>query len=167
MKIGILTADRLSDELVDQFGPMPDMFERLLLSADDQLEFESFDVYLDDFPCGPAQCDAWIITGSTHSAFEELPWIIRLKAFVREVLGAGVPMVGICFGHQLMAEAMGGKVEREPNGNWGAAVHNYQINANGPRPYWMVGEERGDCASGQPSGSGGHPATRIRASGRQ
>jgi GMP synthase-like glutamine amidotransferase len=67
-----------------------------------------------------ARCDGWLITGSRHGVYENHPFIPRLEEFIRAAMAGGVPMVGICFGHQIMAQAMGGRVEKFPGGWVGA-----------------------------------------------
>jgi GMP synthase-like glutamine amidotransferase len=58
------------------------------------------------------ECDAWVVTGSVHGVYEELPWMLHLQRFLRKCLQEEVPVLGICFGHQILAAAMGGKVEK-------------------------------------------------------
>ena len=64
------------------------------------------------FPEGIHDADGWLITGSRHGAYEDHPWIPPLEEFIRDAYAAQVPLVGICFGHQIIAQAMGGKVEK-------------------------------------------------------
>ena len=69
-----------------------------------------------EFPEGPHDADAWLITGSKHGAYDPLPFILPLEALIREIYAAKVPMVGICFGHQVIAQALGGTVIKVPAG---------------------------------------------------
>jgi len=69
-----------------------------------------------EFPGSVRDADGWLISGSKHGAYEDLPFIPPLEDFVREVYAAEVPMVGICFGHQIMAQALGGRVEKWQGG---------------------------------------------------
>ncbi|MEO0692966.1 MAG: type 1 glutamine amidotransferase, partial [Pseudomonadota bacterium] len=76
------------------------------------------------FPNSVHDCDGWLITGSKHGAYEDLPWIPRLEGFLRDAYAAKVPIVGICFGHQILAQALGGKVEKF-TGGWSVGPTDY------------------------------------------
>lgn len=141
MKIGILATSALNEDLAARFGDLPSMFAKLLSPQDSSLTFETFAVFQDVFPSTIKACDAWLVTGSPNSSYERLPWMLELEDFIRQTLAAGIPMVGICFGHQIMAQAMGGRVEKERQGKWGISVHDYSLSLNGSeRPGWMDGD---------------------------
>lgn len=114
MLIGILQTGRAPDALRPDHGDYPDLFMRLL--AGHGFDFRTYPVLDGVFPDGPRDCDGWLITGSRHGAYEDHPWIAPLESFIRAVRDAGVPMVGICFGHQIIAQALGGKVAKFPGG---------------------------------------------------
>lgn len=114
MRVGILLADHTPPDLVEQHGDFDHHIECLL--ADRDLQFVSYPVVDNEFPGSPTCCDAWIVTGSTYSANDALEWIARLKEFVRAVRVANRPLVGICFGHQLIASAFGGAVAKSEDG---------------------------------------------------
>lgn len=125
MKIGILQTGRAPDELRPTVGDVNNLFERLL---DNQgFTFETFPVVDGDFPDGPEACDGWLITGSKHGAYEDLPWIAPLETLIRDVYRLGRPLVGICFGHQIIAQALGGKVEKFAGG-WAVGRQTYDWN---------------------------------------
>lgn len=71
--------------------------------------------YLPVLP-GPRDADAFIVTGSSSSVTERAPWIVRLEQLVRDIVAARRPLLGICFGHQVLAQALGGEVARNPSG---------------------------------------------------
>jgi GMP synthase (glutamine-hydrolysing) len=71
---------------------------------------------------GPRDADAFVITGSSSSVTERAPWMLRAEELVRQIAAARVSMLGICFGHQLMAQALGGEVRRSPRGREIGAV---------------------------------------------
>ncbi len=114
MKIGILQTGTVPEALARTHGEYPDMFERLL--AGRGFTFEHYPVVEMVLPGSVQAADGWLITGSRHGAYEPHPWIPPLESFIRDCHGAGVPMVGICFGHQIIAQALGGKVEKFPGG---------------------------------------------------
>src|SRR6476661_9820166 len=129
MKVAILETGRPPGTLADTFGDYPAMFEQLLGPG---FEAKSFDVQAGELP-DPAAHGAYLITGSPAGVYEPLPWIEPLQEFIRSASDA--KMVGICFGHQVMAEALGGHVEKSDKG-WGAGLHRYSILRSEP---WMDG----------------------------
>lgn len=122
MKIGILQTGHSPDELRPTTGDYSNLFERLL---DGQgFAFETYNVVDGDFPEGPDICDGWLITGSKHGAYEDHPWIPPLETLIRDVYTLGKPMIGVCFGHQIIAQALGGKVEKF-TGGWAVGRQTY------------------------------------------
>lgn len=122
MKIGILQAGHAPDAMRPETGDYADLFKRLL--GDHDFDFVTYDVVDMQFPEGPDAADGWLITGSKHGSYEDLPFIAPLETFVRDVYAAGVPMVGICFGHQIVAQALGGRVEKF-GGGWAVGRQTY------------------------------------------
>lgn len=124
MRIGILQTGLAPEALSDTMGDYPDMFARLL---DGQgFTFRTFRVVEGEFPADVHDCDGWLITGSRHGVYEDHPWIAPLEQFIRDAFAARVPVVGICFGHQIVAQAMGGKVERY-DGGWAVGATEYDF----------------------------------------
>ena len=120
MKVAILETGRPPGDLDQQFGDYSAMFRQLLGRG---FEIETFDVQAGKLP-DPTAHHAYMITGSPAGVYEPLPWIEPLQEFIRSADGA--KMVGICFGHQIMAEALGGHVEKSDRG-WGAGLHRYTV----------------------------------------
>jgi len=133
MKIGILETGHLSDTLKAKYGRYPDFFERLVAPHLPEAEFFAVAIVDGEVAHSPAQADGWIITGSRSGAYENEPWIPPLEAFLRDSLAARVPVAGICFGHQILAQAMGGKVVNSEKG-WGFGIHDYTLVA---QPAWL------------------------------
>ena len=129
MKIGILNTDTLKTEFDTKYGQYPAMFRNVLLQADPNLQIHSYEVQSGDYPTALDECDAYLITGSKVSAFDDIPWVNELKIFVRSLHQHQKKLIGICFGHQLIAEALGGKVERS-NGGWHVGVHGAILKKN-------------------------------------
>lgn len=124
MQIGILQTGAAPDALRPEHGDYPDFFERLL--AGRGLTFRRYHVEAMDFPASVQDCDGWLITGSRHGAYEDHPFIPPLEQFIRDAYAAHVPVVGICFGHQIIAQAMGGRVERY-EGGWSVGPTTYDF----------------------------------------
>jgi len=128
VKLGILEACRLEKNIQEQYGSYSKMFQELLSVVDDQIVFQSYDVTHFDYPESMDACDAYLITGSKASAYEDKSWIRRLEDEVRILHGRQKKLIGICFGHQLIAQALGGKVQQSEKG-WGVGAslrHVYQ-----------------------------------------
>lgn len=123
MTIGILVCGGLPPALEREFGPYGDMVKALLGGRPSRM----FDVPGGELPAAPTDCSAYVITGSSAGVYDDLPWIGRLDAFLRAARGQ-VPLVGLCFGHQAMAQAFGGAVEKSPKG-WGIGLHRYGLPA--------------------------------------
>ncbi len=132
MKLGILKTDTVRAEWAPKFGQYPDMFIALLGQLDPDIEFVVYDVESGQLPADPDEVDAYLITGSKASVYDDLPWIAPLKDFVRELHRRRKKLVGICFGHQLIADALGGKTEKSPRG-WGVGLHRHRFNT---APQW-------------------------------
>ncbi len=126
MKIGILATGITPDELIEKHGSYGDMFVALFNQVAVDFEYQIYDVREGDFPDDAAQCDAWVITGSKYNVYQNTPWMLRLKSLILEVSASGKPMVGICFGHQIIADAFGGVVDKYPGG-WGVGLHSYNL----------------------------------------
>ena len=115
MRVGILLADHVRDEMQALAGGDYDVvYTNLLHLADPTIETVAYDVINGELPASPDECDAWLITGARHDSFADEEWIRHLKDFIRDVNEQKAKMAGICFGHQVIAEALGGKSERAP-----------------------------------------------------
>lgn len=136
MRIGVLLAGLVAEELVPRWGEYDRFFKALLARAEGEpVEVEAWRVVEGEFPPGPEAADGWIISGSKHGVYENHAFIPPLKDFIRAAASARAPMVGVCFGHQIMAEALGGRAEKSAKG-WGLGLHEYRLTAI---PRWMDG----------------------------
>lgn len=134
LRLGILQADHVDAEHRARFGDYADMFTIALGDALGPVaSFEFFDVRRGCYPNRVVDCDGYLITGSRASVYDDEPWIVRLQDFVRELDDARAKTVGICFGHQLVAAALGGVVDRADVG-WGVGVHTWEVVDDEP---WM------------------------------
>jgi GMP synthase-like glutamine amidotransferase len=122
IKVGILETGEPPAHLEGRFGRYKDMFEDLLGPG---YRMTNHNVVGGSFPADPAEEEAYIVTGSPAGVYDAFEWIPRLIAFLRETKGKA-KLVGICFGHQVMAEAFGGRVEKSDRG-WGIGLHRYEV----------------------------------------
>ncbi len=131
MKVGILHAVPPDEDI----GAVSDAdkLRRFLMSADANITFKTYEATRGDLPTDPAECDAYAITGSPASTYHDKEWIRQTEAFIREAYAHGARLIGICFGHQLIAQALGGKVEPSAAG-WLLGVEPFEVRAKRP---WM------------------------------
>lgn len=127
MTLGLLQCDHVSPEFLDSRGDYDEMFRRWLPG-----DWRVYDLPAGDVPAA-TDCDGWVTTGSRLSVYDDVAWIHRFAALVREIHAANRPFLGVCFGHQMMAQALGGRVARSPRG-WGVGVHRFHVREHEP---WM------------------------------
>ena len=136
MKIGLLQCDHVAPELQSRFGDYNDFFVRLFQGRGDVI-FAVFDVVQGEYPASVHECDGYISTGSRFSVYDDEPWIRWFKQFVRELYFQKQKFVGVCFGHQMIAEALGGRCGKADAG-WGIGVKEVVIQN---RRGWMTPEQ--------------------------
>jgi GMP synthase-like glutamine amidotransferase len=127
--IGLLQCDHVAGPLRSIAGDYDQMF-RVWMPAD----WRAYDVAAGELPVRLDECDAYVTTGSRASVYDDQPWIHSFADFVRRLHAAAIPFAGVCFGHQMIGHAMGGRVAPSPNG-WGVGVHAFHVSR--PEP-WMT-----------------------------
>ncbi len=135
MKMGVLQTGEVNPALVAEHGEYPDMFIRLFRQVDPALEFRVWRSVHGEIPASPEEADLWLVTGSRHGVYDKLPWMEPLKAFLRAAYAAERPILGVCFGHQILAEALGGEVVKSERG-WGIGAQDYALTK---KPGWLEG----------------------------
>jgi GMP synthase-like glutamine amidotransferase len=128
MIIGILEADPALESLRDEFGNYVKMFTDLLNEGAEgrRLDFRVYNVLDFQYPADLDECDGYVITGSRASVYDDEEWIHKLEHFVIQLHVARKKLVGICFGHQLVAQALGGRTEAAEVG-WCVGVHTNRV----------------------------------------
>lgn len=127
--IGLLVCDHVGAELREASGgrDYPEIYEDFLLGSGSPLDVKVYDAVGGELPADPSEADGWLITGSRHDAFGSEPWLAALREYVRELEAKEARTVGICFGHQVVAAALGGAVERA--GGWKVGPQNLAVEA--------------------------------------
>ena len=136
MKIGILNAINSLTSQVNWQGTPLAAYIRFLESGGAAFTYTGFDVALGEFPESVDACDAYMITGSPNGVYDEEPWIAELMQFIRDCYAADKKLVGICFGHQVLAHALGGRTEKSDKG-WGLGMKQFAVTTQKP---WMSDE---------------------------
>jgi GMP synthase-like glutamine amidotransferase len=123
-RVGLLVVGHVDPKSVAIAGDYPALFEALL----GPFGVELVPYALDEgrFPASLRECDGWICSPSRQSAYDNLPWIADAEDLHREIVAHEHAYVGICFGHQLLAQALGGRVARADDG-WGVGVQEYAL----------------------------------------
>jgi GMP synthase (glutamine-hydrolysing) len=112
--VAILVAGQTLPEIIRRRGD----FERFIRTraGTSRARWETYDLR-DAAPLpGPRDADAFIMTGSSSSVTERAPWMLRAEELLRHIVAGRTPLLGICFGHQMIAQALGGEVRRNPLG---------------------------------------------------
>lgn len=126
MKLTIIETGQVPAPLRDQFPDYPAMFRHMVGGVDSSFRFETISVVKGEALPDPAALDAVLYTGSPAGVYDPEPWIASLTDFIRQAASVQTPQVGICFGHQMMGEALGGQVVKSDKG-WGVGRHTYEI----------------------------------------
>ena len=133
MYIAIIQCDTVLSELVPEFGNYTDMIKRMFASVAADLEYKVFDSQQGEYPDDLDAYDFYITTGSKAGAYQDLTWIKQLISFVQRLDKQQKKLIGICFGHQIIAMARQGQVAKSPQG-WGVGVVKNRVIAH---PEWM------------------------------
>lgn len=129
LRLAVIETGTPAKNLRENFGGYYEMFTTVFASARPDIELVNFPVYLDLALPDMRGFDGALITGSPYGVYEEHDFIAPLKDFIHREMATNTPIVGICFGHQIMAEALGGQVEKSEKG-WGVGIHTYEIDNN-------------------------------------
>ncbi len=140
MKLTIIETGQPPPPLRARFPSYPEMFAQMFSDVGAELAFETVSLVRGEKLPDPAGLEAVLYTGSPAGVYDPEPWMEALMMFIRAAAAAQRPQVGICFGHQVMAEALGGKVMKSEKG-WGIGAHTYALCS---LPYW-----KGEAGPGQ------------------
>lgn len=124
LRICILENGRTPDDLIDEFGSYPKMIDKWLSPYLPQATFTYLSPVRGEKLPAPGDFDGFILTGSKHSTYERSPWMVGLIALLQQLRQKRIPVFGICFGHQIMADAYGGLNAKSSKG-WGVGAHQY------------------------------------------
>lgn len=125
MKMGLLDCGEMPAEWLAEHGTFAQWFIPFLNKAEHSINFQIYNVLHGELPTHPQDCDAWLITGSADSVYDDLDWLNALKTFLSQTIKQ-VPIIGICFGHQLLHHLLGGRVELSTRG-WCIGTYHYQV----------------------------------------
>lgn len=124
--LGLLETDTLYDDLIPDYGSYGQMFARFFDDLDgdpnDKLKYRYYQVQQGELPKDTGECDAYLITGSKAGVYDSLPWIASLQRWIADFHQQRAKLIGICFGHQILAHSLGGEAAKSGEG-WGVGVH--------------------------------------------
>ena len=127
-RVTIIETGIVSPKNRERHGSYPQMFERMIGAADASVAFDTVSIAAGEPLPDIGGLQAILITGSSAGVYDDFGWIAPLEAFVRAANQRKVPMVGVCFGHQLIAQALGGTARKSDKG-WGLGRHVYDVAA--------------------------------------
>ena len=131
MKLTLIQPTDVPGPLRDRFGAYHLMFERMF--AGEGFAFETIKLSAGQVLPDPTTLDATLIMGSAAGVYDtHYEWMGPLRDYIRKAYAARTQMVGICFGHQIMADALGGDVRKSEKG-WGLGRHVYDVKSR-PAP---------------------------------
>ena len=132
MKLGILDAVYNKDIIDGETEA--EKFVNLFNLVNAPFTYEIYHVAEGEFPQTAAACDAYLVTGSPQGVYDEDAWIAPLGNFIRQAYAAQRKLVGICFGHQMIAHSLGGEARKSEKG-WGLGLRPFHIHTAKP---WMT-----------------------------
>ncbi|GLR92802.1 MULTISPECIES: type 1 glutamine amidotransferase [Bradyrhizobium] len=124
--ITIIETGLVPQEHRERHGSFPDIFARMIRAEDPTATVDVVSIPNGDALPDPRKVEAILITGAAAGVYDELDWMAPLEDFVRKAYVNRTPMVGVCFGHQLIAQALGGTVRKSDKG-WGIGRHVYHV----------------------------------------
>jgi len=124
LHVGLLQCGHVHPEVAADNGDYPELFADLL--GHHGIELRTYRVTEGELPASTSECQGWLVSGSANSAYEDLPWIPPLEETLRSMVDDRSPMVAVCFGHQVLAQALGGRVAKSPEG-WGVGIQRYEL----------------------------------------
>lgn len=127
MKLTLLHVGLTPPAMQDDFSTYPPQFQNMFEDAGAEMTFDSIYVLEGEpFP-SIASVEGVVITGSAAGVYEDHEWMAPLRDFIKQAYAAKIPMLGVCFGHQIMADALGGHVGLSEKG-WGLGRQEYVVN---------------------------------------
>ena len=126
IQMGVLCTDHVADEARARHGDYPYRFALLFATTKVPVNLQCYEVQNNHYPQSVRDNDVYLITGSKASVYEDLPWIQQLQHYVRELADQSIPLIGICFGHQIVAQSLGGLVRKSEKG-WGVGVRQVPV----------------------------------------
>ena len=137
--INILLCDTFPGRLPDFIPNYESLFMDLFAAIGEELEYRIYQTWQGELPSGINTDELYVVPGSLDSAYDDKPWIVALLQWIEKAYCRGAKMMGVCFGHQAIARALGGEV-RKYEGGFGAGVRASDVIDEQMKPYFPDGK---------------------------
>lgn len=125
-RINILLCDTFPGRLPDFIPNYESLFVDLFASIGEHVSYRIFQTWQGELPSTVNPDELYLVPGSLDSAYDDKPWIVALVNWIERAYCRGAKLMGVCFGHQVIARALGGEV-RKYDGGFGAGVRESRV----------------------------------------
>lgn len=137
--INILLCDTFPGRLPDFIPNYESLFMDLFASIGEHVSYRIFQTWQGELPSTVTPDELYLVPGSLDSAYDDKPWIVALVNWIERAYCSGAKLMGVCFGHQVIARALGGEVKKY-DGGFGAGLRASHVMDEQMKTYFPDGK---------------------------